>query len=145
NRRGKGRTRPRREADRRAQKRRESPSSATVVQSMTPARVRSHRGLIAMVRVGLLSLVVVGLGSIGCGGGSGSTGTGGSGAGATGVTGTGGTGEVGGGGATGGTTAGTGGTGPLLPPGAFTLVTPLEGSSAQPLTPDLQWNAADGA
>jgi DNA-binding beta-propeller fold protein YncE len=98
-----------------------------------------------MVRVGLLSLVVVGLGSIGCGGGSGSTGTGGSGAGATGVTGTGGTGEVGGGGATGGTTAGTGGTGPLLPPGAFTLVTPLEGSSAQPLTPDLQWNAADGA
>jgi hypothetical protein len=30
-------------------------------------------------------------------------------------------------------------------PGAFTLLSPLQGSSAQPLTPTLQWNASDSA
>lgn len=30
-------------------------------------------------------------------------------------------------------------------PGAFTLASPVQGASAQPLTPDLQWNAADNA
>lgn len=38
-----------------------------------------------------------------------------------------------------------GGADAVAPPGAFTFVSPVQGSSAQPLTPDLQWGAADGA
>jgi len=103
-----------------------------------------------MFRVALCSLFGIVVMSGGCGGGSGAGGTGGGGTSGTGgaggdgvggVTGSGGTNGAGG---AGGTSA-TGGSGALAPPSAFTLVAPLQGSSAQPLTPDLQWNAADGA
>ncbi len=81
----------------------------------------------------------------GCGGGGAPGGSGGSGAGGSG----GAAGHQGGsGGATGGIgggTAGGGGTSSPNAPGAFTLVSPLQGSSAQPLTPTLQWNASDSA
>jgi hypothetical protein len=66
-----------------------------------------------------------------CGGGAGGpTGVGGGG---TAGTGGGGAGGQGGSGAGGG-----GGTASPTPPGAFGLVAPLDGSSAQPLTPTLQ-------
>jgi DNA-binding beta-propeller fold protein YncE len=91
--------------------------------------------------VGSLLVFMMGLGA--CGSSSGNGGTGGSistsGAGGTGAgTGLGGTGALGG-------ITGTGGTGVVTPPGAFSLVDPIEGSSAQPLTPDLQWSPAEGA
>jgi DNA-binding beta-propeller fold protein YncE len=96
--------------------------------------------------VGSLVAVVSGLGACGSspgnggtGGSVGASGTGGLGAG----TGLGGAGALGGS-ASGGTT-GTGGAGVVTPPGAFSLVDPIQGSSAQPLTPDLQWSPADGA
>ena len=44
----------------------------------------------------------------------------------------------------GGSTSNTGSDGGL-PPGAFALTSPLQGSSAQPLTPTLEWNPSDGA
>lgn len=82
-----------------------------------------------------------------CGGGGGPrenpTGTGGvtvTGTGGTGALATGGTGAVGSGG-----TPGTGGTGPVGAPGAFNLLGPGQGSSAQPLTPQLSWEPAPGA
>lgn len=75
----------------------------------------------------------------GCGGGADITGTGGQ-------TGTGGSGAVGTGGvsSTGGAGA-TGGTGQTGAPGPFGLMSPLQGSSAQPLTPQLSWESAEGA
>lgn len=111
-------------------------------------RSATYTGWIGM---GMCALVVGG-----CGGGTGaSTGTGGgvtTETGGTGAVGTGGTGAVGMGGipATGGTTAtggspGTGGTGPVDAPGAFDLIGPGQGSSAQPLTPQLSWQASAGA
>ncbi len=88
------------------------------------------------------------LGPTGCGGGGGG-GPGGSG----GVPGAGGHGAgAGGGGGLGGNAgagAGTGGGGgggtTGTAPGAFALTSPLHGSTAQPLTPMLQWDASDGA
>lgn len=103
-----------------------------------------------MFRVTLCAMAAIMVVSGGCGSGAGSGGTGGSGAGNTGgggatstggLTGTGGTSGTSGGGGT----SSTGGTGAAAPPGAFTLLSPLPGSSAQPLTPDLQWNAAANA
>jgi len=101
-------------------------------------------------RLGLLGALA--LFAAGCGGGSDNTGTGNTGTGnSTGtggqvVTGTGGTGALGTGGdtATGGVT-GTGGTGATSAPGPFSLQSPLQGSSAQPLTPQLSWETAEGA
>ena len=85
----------------------------------------------------------------GCGGGSDNTGAGGgnvTGTGGQTVTGTGGTGAVGTGGAsaTGGI-VGTGGTGLTGAPGPFGLTGPIQGSSAQSLTPQFSWEAAEGA
>jgi DNA-binding beta-propeller fold protein YncE len=85
----------------------------------------------------------------GCGGGSDNTGAGNStGTGGQIATGTGGTGAVGTG--TGGDSAtggavGTGGTGATGAPGPFGLQSPVQGSSAQSLTPQLSWDAAEGA
>ena len=73
----------------------------------------------------------------GCGGGADNTGAGGGsypGTGGQTVTGTGGSGVV-----------GTGGTGPAGAPGPFGLQSPVQGSSAQSLTPQLSWEAAEGA
>ena len=78
----------------------------------------------------------------GSGGGSAGGSAGGSGGGSAGGSG----GSAGGnGGSGGGTAGGSGGGGAASSPAAFTLQSPLQGSSAQPLTPDLQWNASDGA
>ena len=92
--------------------------------------------------VGALAVLVGG-----CGGGSDNTGAGDlTGTGGQSVTGTGGTGAVGTGGtsATGGV-VGTGGTGLTGAPGPFSLQSPVQGSSAQPLVPQLSWEAAEGA
>ena len=93
-----------------------------------------------MCRATLLVSLAIACGQSGCGGGgSGASGSGG--ASATG-------GNGGGTGSGGGTAGGTGGGGGVVgtnAPGAFTLATPLQGSSAQPLTPSLQWNPSDGA
>ncbi len=103
-----------------------------------------------MFRTALCSLFAMAAVSSGCGGGSDDGGTGGSGAGNRGGGGANGTGGLTGTGgaigtAGGGGTSAAGGAGAVAPPGTFTLVSPLQGSSAQPLTPDLQWNAADDA
>lgn len=95
-------------------------------------------------RLGVLGALVLLAG--GCGGGSDNTGAGNStGTGGQIVTGTGGTGALGtgtGGDAATGGVVGTGGTGA---PGAFDLQSPVQGSSAQLLTPQLSWDAAEGA
>ncbi len=81
-----------------------------------------------------------------CGGGSGGpTGVGGSGAVGTGGSGAVGTGGGGSGGQGGSGAGGGGGTAIPTPPGAFGLLAPLDGSSAQPLTPALQWDPSEGA
>jgi len=84
----------------------------------------------------------------GCGGGSDNTGAGGgsyTGTGGQTVTGTGGTGAVGTGGSGTGGIVGTGGTGLSGSPSPFSLQRPVQGSSAQSLTPQLSWEAAEGA
>jgi DNA-binding beta-propeller fold protein YncE len=92
----------------------------------------------------LASLALV-IGQSACGGGGGGapTGTGGGG-GAAGSQGNGGAGGFAG---TGGGNGGNGGAGggSVIPPGTFGLVSPVQGSSAQPLTPTLQWDAATDA
>ncbi len=103
-----------------------------------------------MVFAGLATASIAVLpGPSGCGGGGGGepsgrggvTGAGGSGAGMGGGGGQGG--NAGAGPGTGGVGGGGGTTGTA--PGAFALTSPLHGSTAQPLTPMLQWNASDGA
>ncbi len=83
----------------------------------------------------------------GAAGGSGGGGAGGSGGSGGGSGGSGGGAGGSGGGSAGGTAGGSGGGGggAASAPGAFTLESPSQGSSAQPLTPDLQWNASEGA
>ncbi len=79
------------------------------------------------------------LGANGCGGGGGGA------SGSGGGNGAGGNGGASGAGGPGGDT-GTGGNGaPGTAPAAFSLASPLQGSSAQPLTPMLQWDSSDGA
>jgi len=83
--------------------------------------------------------VVVGIAQGACGGGGGNNTTGGFGGSGSGAGGTGAiSGGVGGGTGTGGIVAGN-------PPGAFGLITPLDGSSAQALTPMLTWDPASAA
>ena len=79
-----------------------------------------------------------------CGGGGGAPagGSGGAGSGLGGAAATGMGGQTGG--AAGGSGSG-GATGNGTAPGAFALASPLHGSSAQSLTPMLQWDPADGA
>jgi DNA-binding beta-propeller fold protein YncE len=90
--------------------------------------------------------LVIAAGALGCGGAAGTTttGAGGGGGGATGNGGNGGNGGSSGNGGAGGLT-GTGGSTSVPIPGAFGLTSPKHGSSAQPLGPTLQWDAADNA
>ncbi len=117
------------------------------VRSFRPYRYLPNRGHMGATRLGVLGALALLAG--GCGGGSDNTGTGNStGTGGQIVTGTGGTGAIGtgsgGDSATGGV-VGTGGAGATGAPGPFSLQSPLQGSSAQLLTPQLSWEAADGA
>ncbi len=88
--------------------------------------------------MGVLGAVVLLAG--GCGGGADITGTGGGN-----VTGAGGQTGTGGAGAVAMAYDATGGTGQTGAPGPFGLMSPVQGSSAQSLTPQLSWDAAEGA
>src|SRR5215831_7944670 len=98
-------------------------------------------------RVTLVAWLAIACATASCGGGGSggpAKGTGGTGSGLGGATATGAGGQTG---ATGGSTgSGSGGaTGSGTAPGPFALTSPLHGSSAQSLTPTLQWDPADGA
>jgi DNA-binding beta-propeller fold protein YncE len=102
------------------------------------------RGVKETMRRDLLwPLLAIVLGSGACGESPGNAGTGGSPGGSTGLSGSR---DAGGGRSTGGTKDGGagGGTGAAAP-SSFGMLNPTQGSSAEPLTPDLQWNGSRAA
>jgi hypothetical protein len=84
----------------------------------------------------LVATLMIGIQALACGGGGSS---------ATGVGGAGSGGSATGSGGVGGSLTGTGGSSSVPLPGAFGLTSPLHGSSAQPLGPQLTWEASDNA